>query len=374
MARIRVGLIGVGNIAAFLVQAVEYYKKTGSDEGLIHRRIGKYNVEDIEFVYAVDVSKNKVGKDLAEAIFEHPNKVPRFVELNRLGVTVRPGKVLDGVAPHMVEDFNPIEDDRDVEPETIAKDMTDAGVDVVINLLPVGSEEASRFYAKAAALAGAAFVNAIPTFIASSPNSIRDMFAERKTPLLGDDIKGQLGSTIVHRALAYLIRMRGAKLLETYQLNVGGNSDFKNMLLIERLDSKKISKTMAVAVTQPNPEALVKEGLIHAGPSGYVEFLGNTKVSYIYIKAKAFAGSFVEIDLKLKVDDKAMASAVLVDVIRLAKILREHEIGGAVEWASAFYFKHPPINPRSDYEALKALYEGLERLGEKAEPNLLEYY
>ncbi len=374
MARIRVGIVGVGNIASMLVQSIEYYKRIDSREGLIHEVIGGYGIEDIEFSYAIDVSEAKVGKDLSEAILEYPNLVRMPLKVPKLGVTVRMGRILDGVAPHMAEDFRPSKTHPEPSLEDIVGELLENDVDVLVNLLPVGSEEASKFYAEAAAKAGVSFVNAIPVFIASSRNGIVEEASMRGAPILGDDIKGQLGSTIVHRALASLIRMRGAKLLETYQLNIGGNTDFKNMLELERLSSKKVSKTMAVASTQEKPETLVKEGKVYAGPSGYIPFLGNTKISHMYIKVQAFAGSEVEIELRLKVDDKAMATPVLVDTIRVAKILKEHKIGGSIPWASAFYFKHPPIPVKSDYEALKMLYEGLEKLGAKVKPVLLEYY
>jgi myo-inositol-1-phosphate synthase len=374
MGEIRVGIIGVGNIASMLVQSVEYYKLLESSEGLIHEVIGGYDVRDLRFVYAVDVSSEKVGRDLSEAIFAYPNMVGRLVDVPRLGVAVRMGRVMDGVAPHMVEDFKPAELPEPSEHELI-REVVDSGVDVLVNLLPVGSEEASRFYANVAAKAGVAFVNAIPVFIASSQyDSVVDLAFKTGTPILGDDIKGQLGSTIVHRALASLARMRGAKLVETYQLNIGGNTDFKNMLALERLKTKKESKTVAVASTQDNPETLLKEEKVYAGPSGYIPFLGNTKISHMYMKIRAFAGSEVEIEVKLKVDDKAMATAVLVDVLRIAKILKENKLGGSIPWASAFYFKHPPTPVKSDYEALKMLYKGLEELGAEAKPKLLEYY
>jgi len=374
MGEIRVGIIGVGNIASMLVQSVEYYKLLESNEGLIHEVIGGYDVRDLRFVYAVDVSSEKVGRDLSEAIFAYPNMVGRLVDVPRLGVAVRMGRVMDGVAPHMVEDFKPAELPEPSEHELI-REVVDSGVDVLVNLLPVGSEEASRFYANVAAKAGVAFVNAIPVFIASSQyDSVVDLAFKTGTPILGDDIKGQLGSTIVHRALASLSRMRGAKLVETYQLNIGGNTDFKNMLALERLKTKKESKTVAVASTQDNPETLLKEEKVYAGPSGYIPFLGNTKISHMYMKIRAFAGSEVEIEVKLKVDDKAMATAVLVDVLRIAKILKENKLGGSIPWASAFYFKHPPTPVKSDYEALKMLYKGLEELGAEAKPKLLEYY
>lgn len=328
MGEIRVGIIGVGNIASMLVQSVEYYKLLESSEGLIHEVIGGYDVRDLRFVYAVDVSSEKVGRDLSEAIFAYPNMVGRLVDVPRLGVAVRMGRVMDGVAPHMVEDFKPAELPEPSEHELI-REVVDSGVDVLVNLLPVGSEEASRFYANVAAKAGVAFVNAIPVFIASSQyDSVVDLAFKTGTPILGDDIKGQLGSTIVHRALASLSRMRGAKLVETYQLNIGGNTDFKNMLALERLKTKKESKTVAVASTQDNPETLLKEEKVYAGPSGYIPFLGNTKISHMYMKIRAFAGSEVEIEVKLKVDDKAMATAVLVDVLRVAKILKENKLGG----------------------------------------------
>ncbi len=374
MGEVRVGIIGVGNIASMLVQSVEYYKTLDSNEGLIHEVIGGYDVRDLRFVYAIDVSSEKVGRDLSEAVFAYPNVVGRFVDLPRLGVVVRMGRVMDGVAPHMVEDFKPAKLPEPSEDE-IVRELLDTGVDVLVNLLPVGSEDATRFYARAAARAGVAFVNAIPVFIASSPSdSIVELASKNGAPVLGDDIKGQLGSTIVHRALASLVRMRGAKLVETYQLNIGGNTDFKNMLALERLKTKKESKTTAVASTQDNPEVLLREEKVYAGPSGYIPFLGNTKISYIYMRVKAFAGTDVEIEVKLKVDDKAMATAVLVDVLRIAKILKDNKIGGSIPWASAFYFKHPPTPVKSDYEALKMLYKGLEELGVEAKPKLLEYY
>lgn len=370
---IRVGIVGVGNIASMLVQSVYFYRETGWSEGLIHEDIGGYKVTDIVFSYAVDVSRDKVGRDLSEAIFAQPNLVPKIAEVPRLNVPVRMGRILDGVAPHMEEEFKPLHT-REPSVEEIARELEDTNTDVLVNLLPVGSEEATRFYAEAAARAGVAFINAIPVFVASQDNWLHELFEKKRAPLLGDDIKGQLGSTIVHRALASLIRMRGAKLLETYQLNIGGNTDFKNMLALERLTSKKISKTMAVASTQEDPHALLKEEKVFAGPSGYIPFLGNTKISYMYMRARAFAGLDVEIEVKLKVDDKAMATAVLVDVIRVAKILKDAGVGGSIAWASAFYFKHPPSPTKSDYDSLKMLYDGLEKLGARVKPRLLEYY
>ncbi len=365
---VRVGIVGVGNVASMFVQGVEFYRRSpGYTGGLIHANIGGYEVRDIRVVYAIDVSRHKVGRDLSEALFAKPNMVPRLVELPETGVVVRMGRVLDGVAEHMVEEFDP-SDERQPALEELAEELGSHSVDVLINLLPVGSREATGFYAEVAARAGVAFVNAIPEFVASDPRYPR-LFEERGALVLGDDIKGQLGSTAVHRALASLVTMRGGEVVESYQLNVGGNTDFKNMLDQRRLDSKRVSKTMAVATTQPAPERAADR--IYAGPSGYVPFLGNTKVSYVYVKASGFAGLPVTIDLKLTVDDKAMAAAVLVDVVRLAKALAERGVCGSPGWASSFYFKHPPEPARSDEEALSTLYGKLDELGISIEPRRL---
>ncbi len=361
---IRVGIVGVGNIASMFVQSIHYYRSGGGSNGLIHSRIGRYGVGDIEVVYAVDISRHKVGKELTEAIFQPPNQVPKLVDLSDSGVIVRMGRVLDGVADNMVEDFSP---SNLPEPtaEDLAKDLEDLGVDVLVNLLPVGSSKAARFYAEAAAMAGTSFVNCIPEFIASDDGYNR-LYESRRATLLGDDIKGQLGATIVHRALARLISMRGGEIVESYQLNVGGNTDFKNMLEQSRLHSKKLSKSLAVASTQPDPYDALNR--VFAGPNGYIPFLGNIKVSYIYIKALGFMGLPVTFDIKLVVDDKAMASSVLVDAVRLAKVLKDLGVYGAPPWASAPYFKHPPNLVRSDEEALNELYVRLEEYGVKVEP------
>ena len=364
---VRVGIIGIGNIAAMFIQAIMYAKNNNGLFGVIHESIGGYRASDIDVVYAIDVSKEKVGKDLAEAIFAYPNMVPKLIDIPRTSVIVRMGKVLDGVAEHMVEDFKPA-DYPEPTLEELIEELKAFKVDVLVNLLPVGSAKASRFYAEAAARAGVAFVNCIPEFIASDPR-YKKIFEENNAVILGDDIKGQLGSTIVHRALASLIAMRGAEIVESYQLNIGGNTDFKNMLAQERLTSKKISKTMAVASTQPKPEDLLNN--IFAGPSGYIPFLGNTKVSYIYIKAKTFMGIPVTIDLKLVVDDKVMATPILIDTVRLAKALRDKGVKGSPEWVSMFYFKYPPKQAKSDEEALLNLYINLEKLGIGIEPKRL---
>jgi myo-inositol-1-phosphate synthase len=364
---IRIGIVGVGNVAAMFIQAIEYYKYFKESIGLIHEVIDGYRASDIKIVYAIDISENKVGKDLSDAIFAKPNIVPRVIEIDRTGVMVRMGRVLDGVAEHMVDDFQPA---SLPEPtiDDIVNELRSYNVDVLVNLLPVGSASASRFYAEAAARANIAFVNCIPEFIASDRDYCKQ-FEENNALVLGDDIKGQLGSTIVHRALTSLIAMRGGDVIETYQLNVGGNTDFKNMLEQKRLTSKKISKTMAVASTLPEPEKIISS--IFAGPSGFLQFLGNTKISYIYIKARGFLGLPITMDLKLVVDDKAMASAVLMDVVRLAKALKNRGVKGCPSWASAPYFKYPSKQAKSDEEALLDLYINLDRLGIDIKPKRL---
>ncbi len=369
---VNVGIIGVGNIASMLIQSIEYYRKSNEYTGVMHTVIDRMRIDDINVVYAIDISENKVGKPLNQAIYEYPNVVQKLVnpdELRCKNVIVRMGKILDGVAPHMVNVFKPSSQPEPTADE-IVKELEENNVDVLVNLLPVGSSEATRFYAKAAAKAGVSFINCIPEFIASDKKYV-SIFKDNKTLVLGDDIKGQLGATILHRAIASLLSMRGCKLVKSYQLNVGGNTDFLNMLDPSRLTSKKISKTMAVASTQPDPDAIKK--YIYAGPSGYVEFLGNTKIAYMYLEAISYGGARLTIDVKLVVDDKSMAAAVLADVIRIAKALKERGIHGSPYWASAPFFKHPPKQLRSDWEALSMLYTKLEELGINISPKYVFY-
>lgn len=348
MGEIRVAIVGVGNIASAFVQSVEMYRRTGSVVGLMFPNgLGGYKVSDIKFVAAFDVSKEKVGKDLAEAIFAYPNMVPKMLDLEPLGVEVKLGPVLDGVAPHMVGSFRPIK--RDVKLDDVVSELKRSGAEIVINLLPVGSEEATRFYAKAALKAGAAFVNCIPVFVASDPKGEwPKAFEQEGLPLLGDDIKGQVGATILHRTLVALLHMRGVKVDETYQLNVGGNTDFLNMAVEERLSSKRVSKTRAVTSILPYGKELEKTGKVRIGPSDYVPFLGNTKICYIYLRGTSFGGFPVTLDVKLAVDDKSMACAVLAEAIRAAKIALDRGIAGIVPSPSAYLFKHPPVQAPDD--------------------------
>lgn len=361
MRKVRVALVGVGNCASAVVQGVYYYKGVDDREevpGLLHPRLGKYHVGDIEFVAAFDVSTEKIGKDLSEAIFAHPNITKKFAEVPKLGVEVKPGPVLDGVAPHMVEVFKP--HNLDVGLEDVVDELKSSRAEVVVNLLPVGSEAATRFYAEASAQARSSFVNGIPVFIASDPEGYwPERYREAGVPLLGDDIKGQLGATILHTALVSLLRDRGVKVLETYQLNIGGNTDFLNMTVEERLKSKRISKTRAVTSIIPEGYDLEKEGRVRIGPSDFIPFLGNTKVCYIYIKGLSFADFTVELDVKLKVDDKSMFAGAMIDAIRLAKIAMDRGLCGPVPEACAYYFKHPPKHAPSPQVALQWLREFL---------------
>lgn len=360
---IKVAIAGLGNCASMLVQGIEYYRRKGENyyEGLITPLIGNYRVTDIEIVAAFDVSKNKVGKDISEAIFEPPNITPKIVEMKKLGVKVSPGPTLDGVAPHMKDVFNPVEDQVSID--DVVEILKKSKAEILVNLLPVGSEKASRFYAEAALNAGTAFINAIPVFIASDPTRrFPELFAKKNIPLAGDDIKGQVGATIFHRAITSLFRLRGVKVDETYQLNVGGNTDFLNMKTEERLYSKRISKTKAVTSTLDNQEEIEKEGKIRIGPSDYIPFLGNTKVAYIYVKGTGFAGMPIKVEASLEVDDKSNCAAVLVDVIRAVKVALDRKIGGPLVKVSAFYFKHPPIQAKDDEEAYKWFEEFLRNM------------
>jgi len=347
---IRVAIAGLGNCASMLVQGIEFYKKMGNEytKGLITPVIGGYKITDIEVVTAFDVSKNKVGKDISEAIFERPNITPRITEVERKGVKVSLGPVEDGVASHMKDTFNPASGGK---LDDVVKELKNSNADVLVNMLPVGSENASKLYARASLEANVAFINAIPVFIASDPSGeFPRLFAEKKIPIAGDDVKSQVGATIFHRAITSLFMMRGVSVDETYQLNVGGNTDFLNMKTEERLHSKRISKTKAVTSTLHN-EDIEKEGKIRIGPSDYIPFLGNTKVAYIYVKGQGFAGMPIKVEASLEVDDKSNCAAVIVDVIRAVKLAKDKGIGGPLNDVSAFYFKHPPVQAKNDEEA-----------------------
>ena len=337
MADIKVAIAGVGNCASALVQGVHYYrdaKETDVIPGLMHVRFGKYHINDVKFVAAFDVNREKIGKDLSEAIFAPPNSCAKFVKsLPKLEAKVYAAPSLDGVGAHMKEPFRA---DSEEEPVDVAQILKKTDADMLVNFLPVGSHEATRFYAEAALEAGCAFVNCIPEFIASN-REWASKFEKADLPVAGDDIKSQLGATILHRTLARLFVDRGVIIDKTYQLNIGGNTDFQNMTLEERLKTKRISKTEAVTSIVPYKVPT------RIGPSDYVPFLGDKKICYIHIKGRKFGNQPVRVIAKLEVEDSPNSAGVVIDVIRAVKIALDRGISGPLISMSAYAFKHPPI-------------------------------
>lgn len=331
-------IVGVGNSACALIQGVEYYKNARENEtvpGLMHVNFGGYHVKDIKFVAAFDVDQNKIGKDLAEAVFTKPNCCAKFAEVPKKGVKVLPGPVLDGVAKHMREPFT-VYDESEVKPTDVVNTLKESEAEILVNYLPVGSHNATRFYAQAALDAGCAFINCIPEFIASD-NAWSRKFEEKGLPVAGDDVKSQLGATILHRNLVRLCVDRGVIVDETYQLNLGGDTDFLNMTVEERLKTKRISKTEAV-------KSLVPYDLpTRIGPSDYVSFLGNKKICYIWLKGRKFGDRPLTITVKLEVEDSPNSAGVVIDVIRAVKLALDRKIAGPLISISSYAFKHPPI-------------------------------
>jgi len=334
---IRAALVGIGNCASALVQGIEYYKNAGDNDrvpGLMHVNFGGYRVRDIKFVAAFDVNKLKIGKDLSEAIFAKPNCCYKFVDVPRLGVKVLAAPVFDGVAPHMREPFK-VFDEKEVDPVDVDQVLRETQADVLVNFLPVGSYKASRQLAQACLDAEVALINCIPEFIASDP-TWAGKFEEKGIPVAGDDIKSQIGATIVHRALVNLLVARGVKIERTYQLNVGGNTDFLNMTADDRLTTKKISKTEAVTSLVPYQIDA------WAGPSGHVPFLNDTKICFMRIEGRKFGETPVTIDVRLQVEDSPNSAGMVVDVIRAVKLALDRGIAGPLISISAYAFKHPP--------------------------------
>lgn len=348
MRRIRVAIAGVGNCASALVQGVYCYREKRDMIGLAHPEVGGYRPEDIEFVAAFDVSKRKVGKDLSEAIFEKPNNTIRFQEVPETGVTVKKGPVLDGVGRYLREviDFS---EEKNVN---VVEELKSSNADVLVNYLPVGSESGSRFYAQSALEAGIAFVNAMPAFIASS-SEWQTRFVEKGLPIAGDDVMSQLGATVLHKTLIKLLVDRGVKVDESYQLNIGGDTDFLNMLEQQRLVSKRESKTSAVRAMSPY------EMPLRIGPSDYVPFLENEKICYIWVKGRYFGGAPLSIDLKLSVIDSPNSAGVIIDALRGVKVALDRGISGPLISVSAYCFKHPPI--QMPYEEAKRKFEEFAR-------------
>lgn len=338
MPEIRVAIAGVGNCASALVQGVKYYRDVREEvtvPGLMHVNFAGYQIKDIKFVVAFDVNKNKIGKDLAEAIFTKPNCCAKFAEVQLLDVKVLPAPILDGVAEHMKETFN-VYNGGEIKLVDVVETLKETRADMLVNYLPVGSRNATRFYAQAALDAGCAFVNCIPEFIASDLEWSRK-FEEKALPVAGDDIKSQLGATILHRNLVRLCVDRGVIVEETYQLNLGGNTDFLNMTVDERLKTKRISKTEAVTSIVPYDLPT------RIGPSDYVSFLGDKKICYILLKGRKFGNQPVTIKAKLEVEDSPNSAGVVIDVIRAVKLALDRKIAGSLISISSYAFKHPPI-------------------------------
>jgi len=340
---IRVAIVGVGNCASALVQGVEYYKKAAEEEkvpGLMHVNFGGYHIGDIKFVTAFEVNKRKIGRDLGEAVFIEPNVCVKFAEVPNLNVKVLSSPILDGVAPHMRGSFQ-IYNEKETKPVDAAEMLRESEADMLVNFLPVGSYKAARHYAQAALDVGCAFVNCIPEFIASN-NSWSKRFEKKRLPVAGDDVKSQLGATILHRNLIKLCVDRGIEVEETYQLNLGGNTDFENMTVEERLKTKRISKTEAVTSLVPYKVPT------RIGPSDYVPFLGDKKICYVYIKGKKFGNQPVTVKAKLEVEDSPNSAGVVIDVIRAVKLALDRGVSGPLTSISSYAFKHPPVQVPDD--------------------------
>jgi myo-inositol-1-phosphate synthase len=335
--RVRVGIVGVGNCASSLVQGLTYYRDAKSNEpvpGLMNADVGGYHISDIEISSAFDVHANKVGRDLAEAIFTGPNNTHRFAAVAETGVTVRRGPVLDGIGQYLEDDV-PISNEPEAD---VAEVLRKSRTDVVVSYLPVGSQKASEWYARQAIDAGCGFVNCIPVFIASDP-AWRRRFEEAGLPIIGDDIKSQVGATILHRVLANLFRERGVRLDRTYQLNVGGNTDFKNMLERQRLTSKKISKTQAVTSQFDVP---LEADNVHVGPSDHVPWLTDRKLAFIRLEGTTFGGVPLSAEVRLEVWDSPNSAGVVIDGVRCAKLAMDRGVGGALTGPSSYFMKSPP--------------------------------
>lgn len=348
MGSVRVAIVGVGNCATSLIQGVEYYKDADPSStvpGLMHVMFGDYHVRDVEFVAAFDVDDTKVGKDLSEAINASENNTIKIADVPTLGVEVQRGPTLDGLGKYYRQTI----EESAAEPVDVVQVLRDTQADVVVSYLPVGSEEADKFYAQCAIDAGVAFVNALPVFIASDPVWAKK-FEDAGVPIVGDDIKSQVGATITHRVLAKLFEDRGVALDRTYQLNVGGNMDFKNMLERERLESKKVSKTQAVTSNLEGSLANVgaDDRNVHIGPSDYVAWLDDRKWAYVRLEGRAFGDVPLNLEYKLEVWDSPNSAGIIIDAIRAAKIAKDRGIGGPIISASSYLMKSPPVQLPDD--------------------------
>jgi len=375
MQKIRIGIVGVGNCASSLVQGISYYSHKDSEDaiGLMHWEIGGYKPCDIEVVSAFDIDKRKVGKDTAEAIFAEPNCTTVFFkDVPKTGTIVRMGKIMDGFSKHM-RDYEDnytfvLADEPEPDMEEVVRVLKESETEILLNYLPVGSEEATRFYAECALEAGIAFVNNMPVFIASDPAWAK-RFEEKNLPIIGDDIKAQLGATITHRTLTDLFKKRGVKLERTYQLNTGGNTDFLNMLNRNRLLSKKKSKTEAV---QSVAAKRLDDENIHIGPSDYVAWQKDNKVCFIRMEGKLFGNVPMNLELRLSVEDSPNSAGIAIDAIRCAKLALERSEGGILPGPSAYFMKHPP-RQYTDDEAYRMTEAFINGTWKKRPDEMLDY-
>jgi myo-inositol-1-phosphate synthase len=342
--KIKVAIAGVGNCASALLQGLHYYSRKGPDEGLTYWDVGGYTPKDVEFVAAFDVNSRKVGKDLSQAIYQPPNNTLKIVDVPAVGVKVQRGPLLDGIGKYL-KGVVRVSNQPEVD---VATELKDSRAEILINYLPVGSTAASQSYAEAALDAGVAFVNAIPVFIASD-KEWAGRFSRAALPISGDDVMSQVGATVLHKTLVKMAVDRGVKVDETYQLNIGGDTDFLNMLEESRLKDKRESKTSAVRAMSPY------EVPTRIGPSDYVPFLDNDKICYIWLKGRYFGGTTVKMDVKLHVVDAYDSGGVMVDAIRGTKLALDRGTSGQLESLSAFCFKHPPV--QMPYPAAKAAFE-----------------
>ncbi len=377
MSKIKIAIVGIGNCASSLIQGIHYYQEKDPQDaiGLMHWEIGGYRPGDIEVVAAFDIDQRKVGVDVHEAIFSPPNCTTVFQScIPTSGVAVRMGRILDGVSDHMKNydekrTFVPA-DISEPDEQTVVNALTESGAEILVNYLPVGSEEATRFYVRCAYKAGVALINNIPVFIASDPEGVcANHFKEAGLPLIGDDIKSQLGATITHRVLTDLFAKRGVKLERTYQLNTGGNTDFLNMLNQHRLASKKVSKTEAVqAVTASRLDS----DNIHIGPSDYVPWQNDNKIAFVRMEGKLFGDIPMNLEMRLSVEDSPNSAGVVIDMIRCVKLALNRGQGGILEGPSAYFCKHPPVQ-FTDEEAFQMVEEFISDEGVVAEDEMFNY-
>lgn len=368
--KIKLAVVGLGNCASSLIQGIEYYKDAGDDDhipGLMHANFGGYHIKDIEIVAVFDVNSNKVGKDVSEAVWAAPNNTTKFSDVPFMGVKVLRGPRLDGVNIYTSE-LVPVEDSQ--KPVDVVAELKKAGAEIVVNYLPVGSEEATKFYAQAAIDAGCGFVNCIPVFLASNPVWAKK-FEDAGLPIVGDDIKAQVGATITHRTLTNLFLDRGMNIERTYQLNTGGNTDFLNMLERDRLKYKKISKTEAVTSMIEARGLSIDPENIHVGPSDYVPWQKDNKICFLRIESKHFGDVPMNIEVRLSVEDSPNSAGVAIDSIRCCKLALDNKLKGAIIEPAAYFQKHPP-KQIEDREARELVEKFIDTYGHKDDMKVVE--